>query len=106
MWCGCGTAKTIHQGAHYAKELNEKLTDILKTDCRFVDDAGELIKAAVIDRAWKVDHDLVRLLLLDKDIKAKFFGEIEGYWDLRYQQLHRLHLRQKLPRQLVHPVPQ
>ena len=39
-----------------------------------------MVKAAVIDRAWKIDHDLVRLLLGDADIKAKFFDEIEGHW--------------------------
>ena len=60
--------------------FHEKLTNLLKTDPRFVDDEGELVKAAVMDRAWKMDHDLVRLLLGDADIKAKFFDEIEGHW--------------------------
>ena len=60
--------------------FNEKLINLLKDDSRFVDDEGELIKAAVIDRVWKVDHDLVRLLLSDEDIKAKFFDEIEEHW--------------------------
>ena len=62
------------------KHFHEKLINLLKTDPRFVDDEGELVKAAVMDRAWKVDHDLVRLLLRDADIKAKFFDEIEGHW--------------------------
>ncbi len=56
------------------------LINLLKTDPRFVDDDGELILAAVQDRAWKFDHDLVKLLLSDKEIKAKFFDEIEGHW--------------------------
>jgi adenine-specific DNA-methyltransferase len=60
--------------------FNTKLTNLLKTDPRFVDDEGELVIAAVQDRAWKIDHDLVRLLLSDKEIKAKFFDEIEGHW--------------------------
>ena len=60
--------------------FNTKLTNLLKTDLRFVDDEGELIIAAVQDRAWKIDHDLVKLLLSDKEIKAKFFDEIEGHW--------------------------
>ena len=34
-----------------AKTFNEKLIEILKTDTRFIDDEGELVKAAVIDRA-------------------------------------------------------
>jgi len=60
--------------------FNTKLINLLKTDSRFVDDDGELVLAAVQDRAWKIDHGLVKLLLSDKEIKAKFFDEIEGYW--------------------------
>jgi adenine-specific DNA-methyltransferase len=63
-----------------AKSFNEKLGDLLKTDSRFVDDEGELIRAAVIDRAWKIDHDLVKLLLGKPEIKKIFFDEIEGHW--------------------------
>jgi adenine-specific DNA-methyltransferase len=62
------------------KPFNEKLTELLKTDPRFVDDEGELIKAAVIDRAWKIDRDLVKLLLSEPEIEKKFFDEIEGHW--------------------------
>ena len=58
--------------------FNSKLIDLLKTDHNLVDDEGELLIAAVQDRAWKIDRDLVKLLLSDKDIKAKFFDEIEG----------------------------
>lgn len=60
--------------------FNSQLIDLLKTDPRFVDDEEELILAAVQDRAWKVDHDLIRLLLSKKEVKAKFFDEIEGHW--------------------------
>jgi len=60
--------------------FNSKLIDLLKTDNRFVDDEGELLIAAVQDRAWKIDHDLVKLLLSDKEIKSEFFDEIEGHW--------------------------
>ena len=62
------------------KNFNEKLIELLKTDARFIDEEGELVKAAVTDRAWKIDQDLVRLLLGDADIKAKFFDEIKGHW--------------------------
>lgn len=62
------------------KSFNDKLTELLKTDARFVDDEGELVKAAVIDRAWKIDRELGKLLLSQPDIKAKFFEEIEGHW--------------------------
>lgn len=60
--------------------FNSELINLLKTDPRFVDDEGELIIAAVQDHAWKIDHDLVKLLLSNKEIKAKFFEEIEGHW--------------------------
>ena len=60
--------------------FHQKLTELLKSDPRFIDDEGELIRASVIDRAWQIDHDLVRLLLGDADIKAKFFDEVEGHW--------------------------
>ncbi len=60
--------------------FHSKLINLLKTDARFVDDEGELLIAAAQDRAWKIDRDLVKLLLSDKDIKAKFFEEIEGHW--------------------------
>ena len=62
------------------KIFNQKLIDLLKTDPRFVDSEGELVKAAVISHARKIDHDLVRLLLRDPDIKGKFFDEIEGHY--------------------------
>jgi adenine-specific DNA-methyltransferase len=60
--------------------FNSQLTDLLKTDPRLMDDEGELVVAAVQDRAWKIDRDLVKLLLSNAEIKAKFFEEIEGYW--------------------------
>src|SRR3972149_9356992 len=60
--------------------FNTKLTNLLKTDPRFVDNEGELVLAAVQDRAWKIDRNLVKLLLSDKDIKSNFFDEIEGHW--------------------------
>jgi len=41
-----------------------------------VDDEGELVLAAVQDRAWKTDRELVKLLMSDKEIKAKFFEEM------------------------------
>jgi adenine-specific DNA-methyltransferase len=55
-----------------------KLVDLIKTDQRFVDDDGELVLAAVQDRAWKLDRALVKLLLSDPEVKARFFEEIGG----------------------------
>ncbi len=62
-----------------AKSFNEKLIELLKSDSRFVDDECELVKTAVIDRAWKIDRDLVKLLLAEPDVKSKFFDKIEDY---------------------------
>ena len=62
-----------------AESFNEKLIELLKKDLRFVDDEGELVKTAVIDRAWKIDRELVKLLLGDQESKSKFFDEIEGH---------------------------
>lgn len=59
--------------------FHTKLINLLKTDPRFVDDDGELIIAAVQDRAWQVGRALVKLLLSDAESKAKFFQEIEGH---------------------------
>ncbi|WP_424946442.1 hypothetical protein [Candidatus Spongiihabitans sp.] len=39
-----------------ARNFNEKLVELLKADARFVDDDGNLIRAAVIERAWKIDQ--------------------------------------------------
>jgi len=60
--------------------FNAKLTALLKSDPRFVDDDGEMIVAAVQDQAWKNDHKLIGLLLGNKDTKGKFFEEIVGHW--------------------------
>ena len=60
--------------------FNSKLIDLLKTNPAFVDDEGELLIAVVQDRAWKIDHEIIKLLISDKEIKRKFFEEIEGHW--------------------------
>ena len=60
--------------------FNQKLTALLETNPDFLDDAGELIYAAVRDHAWRLDHDLIKLLLKDDEIKETFFDEIDGHW--------------------------
>ena len=62
------------------QNFNEKLTALLKTHPDFLDDAGELIPAAVRDHAWQLNHDLIKLLLTDDVLKATFFDEIDGHW--------------------------
>jgi len=56
--------------------FQNKLIGILRTDSRFIDQDGELVKAAIIDRTWKIDRDLVKLLVSDANIKQKFLDEI------------------------------
>ncbi len=60
------------------KNFDKRLMKLLETDRRFTDQNGRLIKRAVIDRAWRTDHQLVRLLLSDPEVKAKFFDKIAG----------------------------
>jgi adenine-specific DNA-methyltransferase len=62
------------------QNFNEKLITLLKTNPDFVDKSGELLPAAVKDHAWKLDHNLIRLLLSDSEIKSTFFDEIDEHW--------------------------
>ena len=66
------------------QNFNEKLTALLKTHPNFLDDTGELIPAAIRDHAWRLDHNLIKLLLTDDEIKATFFDEIDGHWVFNY----------------------
>ena len=61
-----------------SKTFDKKLIKLLETDSRFTDQNGRLIKRTVIDRAWRTDHGLVRLLFSDPEIKAKFFDKVAG----------------------------
>lgn len=61
-------------------DFHAKLIKLLKTDPRFVDDEGELVVAAVQGCAWQCDRGLVKLLLSDKAVKAKFFFKVAGHW--------------------------
>ena len=68
------------------ERFHEKLMEVLKTHPDFLDDEkGELLRAAVIDRAWQLDHSLIRLLLKDDALKEKFFDEIDGHWVFNYK---------------------
>jgi len=60
--------------------FDKKLIKLLKSNRDFVDEVGELHRANVREHAWKLDHDLIKLLLKDKEVEAKFFKEIEGRW--------------------------
>ena len=76
--------KTSAKEATMPKAFHEKLIARLKTDTRFVDNAGELIPAAVKDCAWHLDAKLLTLLMDDKEIEAQFFDEINGRWVFNY----------------------
>jgi adenine-specific DNA-methyltransferase len=73
-------AESMLQGIAVTKGFNERLIDLLASDSRFVDEEGELVRAAVIDRAWKMDRELIRLLIGRPEIRDKFFEHIEGHW--------------------------
>ena len=62
------------------QNFNEKLIALLKTNPAFVDESDELLPAAVKDHAWQLDHNLIKLLLSDPEIKSTFFDEIDGHW--------------------------
>ena len=62
------------------EKFDKKLIKLLESNPDFVDEAGELHHANIRERAWKLDPDLIRLLLKEKEIEAKFFKEIEGRW--------------------------
>ena len=62
------------------QNFNEKLITILKTHPDFTDESGELLPAAVKDHAWQLNHNLIKLLLSDPEIKTTFFDEIDGHW--------------------------
>jgi len=62
------------------ENFNEKLIALLKTNPDFTDESEELLPAAVKDHAWKLDPNLIRLLLSDAKIKSTFFNEIDGHW--------------------------
>ena len=62
------------------KNFHQKLIDLLKEDDSLLDEEGEVITAAIHRRARRLDHDLIRLLLSDDEIKAEFFKEIEEHW--------------------------
>ena len=86
------------------QNFNKKLTARLKTHPDFLDDAGELILDAVRDHAWQLNHNLIKLLLTDSEIKATFLDEIEdiGFSTITLSSTTSL---KKLPCQFLHPIP-
>ncbi len=62
------------------ERFDEKLVKLLKSNPDFVDDTGELLRAKVKLHAWDFDHDLIKLLLDEPEIKATFFQEVGEHW--------------------------
>ncbi|MYB33664.1 MAG: site-specific DNA-methyltransferase [Gammaproteobacteria bacterium] len=59
--------------------FSKSLCALLKTEPRFVDESGELVKMAVVNSAWTSDSELIQLLLEDVNVREKFFYEIKGH---------------------------
>ena len=57
------------------QNLLDNLKNLLKKDERLVSE-GELLKNKVIELAIKLDRDLIKLLLADKQMKEVFFTEV------------------------------
>ena len=64
--------------------FHAKLIALLKSGPDYVDESGELLRARLIDHAYKLDHNLIRLLLTENEIAEKFFEEVDGRWIFNY----------------------
>lgn len=62
------------------ERFDEKLIRLLKSNPDFVDDTGEFLRDKVKFHAWDFDHDLIKLLLGELEIKATFFEEVDEHW--------------------------
>ena len=62
------------------EKFDEKLIGLLKSNPDFVDNTGELLRDKIKLRSWDFDHDLIKLLLGEPEIKAKFFEEVDKHW--------------------------
>ena len=67
------------------RTFHAKLTALLKSTPGYVgNDSGELLRARLIDHAYQLDHNLIRLLSTDDEIAERFFEEIDGRWIFNY----------------------
>jgi len=56
------------------------IEDLLLSKDKYHDQEGKLIKSLVIDSAYKIDSELIELLITNEQAKTKFFKEIAGHW--------------------------
>lgn len=59
-------------------DFEDKLAALLKGDARFLDQDGEVLRASVVDAAYKGDTALIELLLGLDEARTKFFSEVKG----------------------------
>jgi adenine-specific DNA-methyltransferase len=59
--------------------FSEKLEKLLKSDKRFCDVDGGLLKSEVVDKAYRGDEKLAALLLGNAEMRRKFFSNVEGH---------------------------
>ena len=56
----------------------DTLTDILKSDERFITQDGELLRNKVYESAMNMDEKLIKLLIGNSETKKRFFVEVTG----------------------------
>ncbi|MBU2576221.1 MAG: site-specific DNA-methyltransferase [Nanoarchaeota archaeon] len=61
--------------------FDQKLKEKLKQNMEFWDEEiNDINRNEIIDRAYKVDKDLIGILIDDKEIRETFFDKIKEYW--------------------------
>jgi len=60
------------------RNLLDTLKCLFQKDERLVSSEGELLKNKIIELALRLDKDLIKLLLLDEEIKTVFFTNVDG----------------------------
>ena len=64
--------------------FHTKLIALLKSNPDYLDEAGELLRARLVDHAYKLNKNLIRLLSTNNEISERFFEEIDGRWIFNY----------------------
>ena len=56
----------------------EKVLEVLKQDDRFFSVDGKFLRNAALEAGYKLDKNLLKLLLSDADTEKHFFEEVDG----------------------------
>ncbi len=64
--------------------FHAKLIALLKSNPDYVNESGEFLRAGLIDDAYQLDENLIRLLLTDDEMVEKFFKNVDGRWIFNY----------------------